>query len=129
MDVQIAVALDSPPQQRDFEIEAGDDYRVIVKVFADEADTTVDPVSLAGMTLTFEQVCYPGVVATAVGNTFTFQPGKPAYVCARTPYRVVSTDANGLRTTLFYGNVIMRGACWRNGGLWGITGSDYGFFV
>lgn len=124
MDIRLSVALDTPAQQRDFEVQSGDDYRVIVDVYADEADTTVDPIVLTGLTLTFERPRYPSNTATAVGNVFTFEPGPPAYAYPRVPYRIVMTDADGLRTTLCYGNVITRGACLV---AWGLSGNDYGW--
>jgi hypothetical protein len=124
MDIQLSVALNTATQQRDLEVQAGDNYRVIVDVFADENDSTVDPISLTGKTLTFERVRYPTTDAIAVGNTFTFDPGVPAYAWPRVPYRIVMTDADGLRTTLCYGNIVTRGASLY---AWGLYGNDYGW--
>jgi len=125
MDIRFSVALNTPAQQRDFEINAGDDYRLIVDVYADEADTTVDPLTLVGMTLTFEHGGYPSNTATAVGNVFTFDDTPGPYRIPRQSFRIVMTDGSNLRTTLCYGYVVTRRLHMH---CWGLLGNDYGWW-
>lgn len=130
MDVNFSVALDSPPQERDFFVAAGDYFRVIVTVYAADKDDGTLPISLTGKTLTFEMRAYPAATFTAAGNIFTFDGTFPStpYRRRRRDFRIVMTDdATGQRTTLCFGHMVipnMDGDCWR----WGNGyGSDYGW--
>ncbi|MBN3848149.1 hypothetical protein G3N58_15110 [Paraburkholderia sp. Ac-20342] len=126
MDVKFSVALDSPAQQRDFEVARDDDFRVVVDIYSTDATDDIDTIDLTGSTLTFELPGYPSQSITAIGNVFTFAPF-PAnqYRRPRAPYRIYMVDADGLKTTLIFGYMVTR----RRGLLawfWP-SGADYGW--
>lgn len=126
MNIEFTVALDTPAQQRDIEFHAGDDFTLTVKVFASDKDDGALPLPLTGDVLTIEALSYPSHTFTAAGNVFTFHTPQPdgLYYRDRTPYRIVLTDENGLRTTLCFGYMVVRGAHrWP----WGLLGNDYGW--
>ncbi|MBC8642130.1 hypothetical protein IAG25_35585 [Caballeronia sp. EK] len=126
MDINFSVALDSPAQERDFAFQAGDDFKLAMKVYATDSADDIDAEDLSGKTLTFEILGYPSRTMTATGNTFTFDTPLPdkMYIRARMPFRIVMTDADGLRTTLCFGHMIARGGCkWPR---W-LSGTDYGW--
>lgn len=130
MDIEFSVSLSTPAQERDFIVNLGDDFKLVVNVYADEHSSTVDPETLDGMTLTFQIGSYPTRTLTAVGNTFTFTPPPHPvrFVRLRTPFRIVMTDADGLRTTLCYGSMVtrtLRHHDWFGGGF----GNDYGWLA
>lgn len=128
MNIAFSVALDTPAQERDFKFQAGDDFTLAMTVYATDSADDLTPIDLAGDTLTFEVIGYPSQKMIVSGNTFTFDTPLPQalYYRARTPYRIVMTDSDGLRTTLCYGHMVARGACrWP----WGLMGNDYGWLA
>ncbi len=131
MDINFSVALDQPPQERDFFVAPGDTFNVIMTVYAQDVDDGSLPVDTSASTMTFEMYSYPSGIFTAVGNVFTFNgtfPQSP-YRRSRRAFRIVMTDnVSGARTTLCYGHMVtprMGGECWGWG--WGAFGSDYGW--
>lgn len=128
MNIEFSVALDTPAQERDLEFHAGDDFTLTITVYAKDEDDGALPLVLADNVLTLEMAGYPSQVMTAVGNVFTFDTPLPSalYYRQRTPYRIVMSDPDGLRTTLCFGYMIARGVChWP----WGLLGNDYGWLV
>jgi hypothetical protein len=128
MDINFSVALDSPAQERDFAFQTDDDFKLAMAVYATDSADDIDPVVLTGKLLTFEIAGYPSSTMTAVGNTFTFDTPLPdtIYGRPRTPYRIVMTDADNLRTTLCFGHMVSRGGC---GWPYGVSGTDYGWLA
>lgn len=130
MNIEFSVALDSPAQQRDFEFQAGDDFKLTMTVYATDTSDDIDPVDLTSDVLTFEMPGYLASVMSAVGNVFTFDTPLPSqvYYCRRAPYRIVMTDSDGLRTTLCFGHMIARPGCVYPGAWpYGLMGNDYGW--
>jgi hypothetical protein len=126
MDVKFSIALDSPAQERDFEISHDDDFRVIVDIYATDSADDIDTIDLGASTLTFELPGYPSQSVQATGNTFTFAPfPSRRYRSARAPFRIYMVDADALKTTLIFGYVVTRRRrlldwlC--------MSGSDYGW--
>ncbi|MBU9469105.1 hypothetical protein LGM75_27800 [Burkholderia multivorans] len=128
MDVKFAVALDQPPQERDFAVAAGDDFRVLLDVYAADDEDTVDPTDLTGATLTLKisECCYPALSIAAAGATetsFVFVPSNTSQACGRLPYRIYMDAADGKRTTLAHGVMVVRNdrvCSWP-------SGDDYGW--
>jgi len=128
MDVKFAVALDQPAQERDFAVAAGDDFRVLLDVYAADDEDTVDPQDLTGSTLTLKvsDCVYPALSVTAAGaveTSFVFAPTNTNQAAGRLPYRIYMDGADGKRTTLAHGVMVVyndRACCWP-------CGSDYGW--
>jgi hypothetical protein len=127
MDVKFSVALDQTPQQRDFSVAAGDDFRVLLDVYASDVDDGSDPVDLTGATLTLKvaNCVYPSLTVTAGGaaeSAFVFVPANSKDACGRLPYRIYMVSADGKTTTLAYGSMIVHNSFrgWP-------SGSDYGW--
>ncbi|CAG9255988.1 hypothetical protein [Paraburkholderia caribensis] len=128
MDVRFSVALDQPPQQRDFAVAAGDDFRVLLDVYANDVDDGSEPVDLSGATLTLKvaDCVYPSLTVTAAGaaeSAFVFVPDNTKDACGRLPFRIYMDSGDGKRTTLAYGSMVVRNdraAGWP-------SGSDYGW--
>ncbi|MEX3972254.1 hypothetical protein [Paraburkholderia caribensis] len=128
MDVKFSVALDQPPQQRDFAVAAGDDFRVLLDVYAHDVDDGSEPVNLSGATLTLQvaDCIYPSLKVTAPGaaeSAFVFVPDNTKDVCGRLRYRIYMDSADSKRTTLAWGFMVVRND--RCTGWPG--GSDYGW--
>lgn len=128
MDVTFTIALDQQPQQRDFSVAAGDDFRVLLNVFATDDDRGDLPVDLTGNTLTLKvaDCVYPALTVTAPGaaqTAFVFVPSNTSTACGRMPYRIYMDDASGKRRTLAWGYMVVfnQDACA------GVGGSDYGW--
>lgn len=123
--IRLSLAINSPAQQRDIEVNSRDSFRIIVDLYEDEDDSTIDPLQLVNSSMTFEQLGYPNSQAIAVDNTFTFDQGTPRYSRPRVPYRIVLSDLDGLRVTLCFGFIVTRDAkC----GPFGLLGNDYGWW-
>jgi hypothetical protein len=126
MDVKFSVALDSPAQERDFQISHDDDFRVIVDIYTTDSADDIDTINLAGSALTFELPGYPSQSVQAVGNTFTFAPFlSQQYRHARAPFRIFMVDADALKTTLIFGYVVTRRRRLRD--WFFLSGNDYGW--
>jgi hypothetical protein len=128
MDVKFSVALDQPAQQRDFQVAAGDDFRVLLDVYASDVDDGSDPVDLTGATLTLKvaDCVYPSLTVTAPGaaeTSFVFVPDNTSGANGRLPYRIFMDGADSKRTTLAWGVMVVRNARWEG---WP-SGSDYGW--
>ncbi|WP_336817281.1 hypothetical protein [Burkholderia gladioli] len=128
MDVQFAVALDQPVQERDFAVTAGDDFRVLLDVYQSDSEDSVDPIDLTGYTLTLKvaHCCYPPLSVTAPGaaeSAFVFVPANTNDTAGRLPYRIYMDDATGKRTTLAHGVMVVHNSC-RDCCL---GGNDYGW--
>lgn len=128
MDVRFSVALDQPAQQRDFAVAAGDDFRVLLDVYAQDVDDGSDPVDLTGATLTLKvaDCVYPALTITAPGaaeTPFVFVPANTKDANGRLPYRIYMDSADNKRTTLAWGVMVVHNARWEG---WP-SGSDYGW--
>lgn len=128
MDVKFSVALDQPAQQRDFAVAAGDDFRVLLDVYASDVDDGSDPVDLTGAELTLQVAArvYPSLKITAAGapeTSFVFVPDNTNNANGRLPFRIYMDSADNKRTTLAWGNMIVHNARWEG---WP-SGSDYGW--
>lgn len=128
MDVRFSVALDQSPQRRDFEVAAGDDFRVLLDVYASDVDDGSAPADLTGKTLHFEAAAcvYPALSITAAGaaeSAFVFVPGNTSDTCGRLPFRIYMVDdTSGAVTTLAYGAMVVRNMQYP-----GFSGDDYGW--
>lgn len=128
MDVKFAVALDQPAQERDFAVAAGDDFRVLLDVYATDDEDTVDPTDLTGATLTLKvsDCCYPALSIDAPGSAetaFVFVPSNTNQACGRLPYRIYMDGADGKRRTLVHGVMVVDNDSARS---WP-SGDDYGW--
>ncbi|WP_186092275.1 hypothetical protein [Burkholderia gladioli] len=128
MDVKFAVALDQPLQERDFAVTAGDDFRVLLDVYQSDSEDVVDPMDLTGYTLTLKvaDCAYPPLAVTAPGaaeSAFVFVPANTNDTAGRLPYRIYMDSADGKRTTLAHGVMVVHNACCE---VW-TGGWDYGW--
>ena len=128
MDVKFAVALDQPAQERDFAVAAGDDFRVLLDVYATDDEDTIDPTDLTGATLTLKvsECTYPALSVETPGapeTSFVFVPSNTNQACGRKPYRIYMDGMDGKRTTLAHGVMVVnndRACSWP-------SGDDYGW--
>jgi hypothetical protein len=115
-------------QRRDFAVTAGDDFRVLLDVYASDVDDGSDPVDLTGATLTLRvaDCVYPSLIVTAEGSAesaFVFVPSNTNDTFGRLPYRIYMDSADGKRTTLARGAMVVH----NDRGVGGSSGSDYGW--
>lgn len=136
MDISFSVAMDQPAERRDFEVAAGNDFRVLLSVYAKDVDDGSLPVDLTGKTLTLKvaDCAYPPLTVSAAGaaqTAFVFVPGNTKDACGRLPYTIKMTDnTSGKVTTLAFGAMVVRNAdacVWPQGNDYGWRG--YGRFV
>lgn len=114
MDVTLSIALDQTPQRRDIEVWAGDDFRVLLNVYAKDVDDGSLPVDLTGKTVTLRvaNYVYPSLTISAPGAAQTalvFVPTNTANAFGRLPYVISMKDnTSGKVQTLCQGALIVR---------------------
>lgn len=114
MDVTLSIALDQTPQRRDIEVWAGDDFQVLLNVYASDVDDGALPVDLTGKTVTLKlaNYVYPSLTVTAPGAAQTalvFVPNNTANSFGRMPYVISMKDnTSGKTQTLCQGALIVR---------------------